>query len=462
MLEKIIENYKPISKILLYSLIFVLVGFLLSFKILKEHIKDNWEFYRKNPLIMPFAGLIFQPTDMSSWEFTKQNFTNVVWGIVQKFLNILMAPVYSILNMFLKLFKTYSTILDKIRSQMAVMRNFLFKMFEGMFKRLQESSAAITFYFLKMREQMKRSYGLLTLLMSSVEHSFVFMQSLVNGPVGAFGKFADGFGVALSIFTFGPAGIPVWRNSLCFHPSTSIQMNDGSFKTINNIQIGDVLLNNNTVIATIDSRVSTPMYKINNVIVSGEHLVFFDEQWIRARNHPFAELNNYDSDYIVCLITSSGIIEINGMLFKDYLDTHCPFTYRKIRNIIENSLNHNNTNYNSCSCCTDLITGIDPEIPIVWDDVIGKIDILENTLHIFNIEDRILSGNVLILHNGKWKRVFDHPDAIYIGMNNKPFIHYITNNGNIRLDNGILIRDFTEIKDKDISNYLDDIVDKTL
>ncbi len=476
MLEKLILNYKPIMKIFLYSLIFIIIGIGLSYKIMQEHVKDNWQFYRSNPLVMPFAGILYQPTDMSAWEFTKENFMNVIWTAVQKFLNILLSPVYSILEMFIKMLKSYSLVLDKIRSQMAVMRNFLFKIFEGMFKRLQESAAALTFYFLKMREQMKRSYGLLNLLMSSVEHSYIFMESLVNGPVGMVGKFAEGFGVAMSIFTFGAAGVPVWRNSLCFHPLTPIEMNDGTFKTIDDVQTGELLKNNNMVIAAIAAEVSTPMYRVNNVIVSGDHLLLFEEEWIRAKNHPFAELVDYDAEFVVCLITSTGEICINGLRFKDYLDTHCRFTYRKIRNVIENNLNHIDEiidykgrvegktwfPYNSCNCCSDLFTGIDPNIPVDGRDIVGKVDIMKNTLNIFNVEGRHLSGNVLILYNGKWIRVFDHPEAIYVGLNKKQLIHYITRDGNIRLDNGILIRDFTEIKDKEVSLLLDNIVDKTL
>jgi len=458
MLEILVENYKPLKKIFLYSVIFIAISIYFSYQNLKQNIKDNWNTYRKNPLIIPFAGFLNRPEGKSATEYTYENFMEVVWSYVQKFVDILMIPIYSILDMFTKMLKTYVVVLDKIRSQMSVMRNLLFKMFDDMLRRLQDSAAAVTFYFLKLREQLKRSYGVMQLLISSVEHSFIFLESLVNSPVGKFGQAAEWLGLTVSMFTFGPIGGPiVWRDSLCFHPETIITMKNNDKKAMKDVKIGDVLINDNIVLAKIDSKVTTPMYNLNNVIVSGDHLVKYGNEYVRVKNHDKAKLIDYNHSNIVCFITSSGIIEIENEIFKDYLDTTSNEKYIEIRHKIEEFLNENKA-YQSNAHCIDLFTGIDSDL---HEDniIIGSVDILEETLIMYSVNGNKLSGNVLIKNKNTWIRVQDHPDAIYMGENRVRLKQYISNDGLLKLKDGTLIRDFCEINDEGLSSVLDNIID---
>ena len=225
MLEVIILNYKPISQILLTTIGFLIVFSYYFYDNLKSHILENWTYYRQHPMFLPFAGIIKRDEGESIGGATKKNFIKVLWNIVNKFLSILMTPIYPIINMILKVLSYFSNILNGIRNQITVMRNFLFKLFEKMYIRLQNGVATIIFFFLKLRESMKRSYGLLTTLLYSIEHGYLFFESLMKSPIRKFGTIAEGAGLGLSIFTFGGFGIPLWHSALCFDENTLIKLN---------------------------------------------------------------------------------------------------------------------------------------------------------------------------------------------------------------------------------------------
>jgi hypothetical protein len=461
MLELIIEHYKPLGTILLITLVFIIANVVILWEKIQSELKENWRYYRTNPAIMLFAGFINAPENVSKMEYTQTNFRSLVSSIVKKFIDILMIPIYPIIQLFMRMMKMVSEVLNKLRNQMGVMRNYLFRLFEQVYTRLQNSVAAITFYLLKLREGLKRSYGLMNLMVYTAEHSYIFMQSLVSSPLGAFGEAAEYAGLTAAIFTFGVGGIPTWRSSLCFHPHTQIEMNDGSYKSIANVKLGEPLKDNNRVIAKIVSEVSTPMYSLNNVLVSSDHLVQYNNKWVRVRDCPHAKPIQYNDPNVVCFVTSSGIIDIQNTLFKDYLDIHCETKYLHIRHLIEKHLNKD-TFYQSTDTCNDMLTGFHPNIPVNVNNVVGMVEIDTGVLTMYLLNGNILSGNALVqYYPGFWVRVHDHPDAEYIGHNTEKMMQYITTDGNVYINdnNKTIIRDLCEVKDPSFSLKLDRYVD---
>ena len=56
MLEIIIENYKPIGKILLILITFIAIFGYIFLNQIREHMKNNWDNNKTHPLIMPRSG----------------------------------------------------------------------------------------------------------------------------------------------------------------------------------------------------------------------------------------------------------------------------------------------------------------------------------------------------------------------------------------------------------------------
>jgi hypothetical protein len=129
----------------------------------------------------------------------------------------------------------------------------------------------------------------------------------------------------------------------CFDKNTKIQMLDGSYKTIENIQCSDILYNNIKVTSKMRLNAKdNPMYELNGIIVSGSHRVFHENKWIYVKDHPSIKLIlNYSEPYLFCLNTTSKKIIINDLIFCDW-DELYDNNLEKILNCkITNKLKHN-------------------------------------------------------------------------------------------------------------------------
>jgi hypothetical protein len=106
----------------------------------------------------------------------------------------------------------------------------------------------------------------------------------------------------------------------CFDEDTLIQMEDGSFKKIVDIQIGEKLMGGNKVNTRIKVDASrSQMYNLHDILVSDSHLVKYGEKWVRVSQHPYArKVSYYNKPYLYCLNTSSKIIQIGGYCFSDW------------------------------------------------------------------------------------------------------------------------------------------------
>jgi hypothetical protein len=60
------------------------------------------------------------------------------------------------------------------------------------------------------------------------------------------------------------------------------------------------------------------MYTLNNIIVSENHLVKYNNIWIRVNVHPYAKEITYNKPFLYCLNTSNKVIELNGITFSDW------------------------------------------------------------------------------------------------------------------------------------------------
>lgn len=454
MLEVIILNYKPITKILLIFIVFVSIHVIIFFDNIKTHVLDNWSEYRNIPWILPVSGFIKPIEGKSSIESTVINFRKVISKLISSFLGILMKPIYSIMEVFLKIFNSFGAILQGIRKQINVMRNFLFKLFENMYMRLQNGIAAITYFFLKLRESLKKSYGLFNLVLQSVEHSAIFFETLVKGPVGEFGKIVDQIGWSSAVFTLGPFGQKSWDNALCFSPNTPVLMNSGFMRVMNDINVGDTLYKNNTVLAKIDVKYNLKhIYSLYGVEVTGSHLVFFNNKWIRVNEHPDAKSICYSLDKVSCLVTKKGVININNIQFKDYLETSNITITRDTDKMVEDYLNK--TNLSEYTKSKDLLVGIPQTSKIYNIDVIGTVYIDSDILIMYIIDGQLISSNALVLEKGVWVRTYNHSRATLVGRVKCTCVNYVTQSEKILLDNGLIIRDFTETRDVDINNKID-------
>ena len=482
MLEHILQHWKYLLKILLIIIISIVIYSYIISKSLKTYILNNWNYYKNKSYIIPISGFIKKNPGMTATQTTTHNFINILWLTVKKILLFLIKPIYPFLRLITKVIDYIKKILDKFRIQFKIMRNFLFKMVENIYTRLQNSVAAITHFFLKLRDGLKKQIGLFKILSWTVAHSYYFLYSLVKGPVGKFGKFGEKWGLAASVFTLGMPGAATWFSSVCFDPTTPIKLINNKIVKIEDIKINDILLDNNTVLSVLIFNIENnivPMFNYKNIIVSGDHIVFENNKFIRIKESYLSKPIFYKKNTLICLVTEKGFININGVLFKDYLDTHNITINHKIHKIIENSLN--SKPIDSFKRIPDLLWGFSQNTVVNYKGnriilkniKIGDMVLGSKVTGITHISQNILtsyeylcynfkifvSGNQLVKEDDKWIRISQSNYSRKIEPINIDYINFTTEN-NLICINSMLFRDFIETNDiktvTSINNLVDD------
>jgi DNA-binding cell septation regulator SpoVG len=254
-------------------------------------------------------------------------------------------------------------------------------------------------------------------------------------------------------------GIPSVK---CFDKNTLIQMNDGLYKKIQYIELGDILYNNNIVTAKVKvATKGSTMYILNNIIVSDSHIVKYNDNWIPVSNHPKAiKIDSYNEEYLYCLNTTNKVIEINDLLFTDWDEI-----YDEKVNIIINNTENPIPNKNKQFIHTYLDCGFIGSTKIATKNTssidIEKIkinDILENGEKVYCIVE--IDGSTVVeqfkYNLGENKFVEGYIPMLNVEKQSienkyKKLYHLLTDNGKIKIENTV-IQDYNAAIDRFLEN----------
>ena len=108
----------------------------------------------------------------------------------------------------------------------------------------------------------------------------------------------------------------------CFDGNTVISLWGNKKIMIKDVNVGDRLVDGSYVTAFIKASPSgQEFYNVNGVIVTGNHKLLYDDQWIPVSSYSNSiELPDYNTEFIYCINTTSKKIFINGLLFTDWDD----------------------------------------------------------------------------------------------------------------------------------------------
>jgi len=186
----------------------------------------------------------------------------------------------------------------------------------------------------KLRDILARLAGTLIILGGTMTTSVSTTQSLLNGPVGSV------------------------MNLFCWDPDTYIKLQNGTFKQLCEISVGNVLSDNSIVTGHIVlDRGEADMYEIDGIKVAGDHLVLDisngigdrlgarrdDERREQGRSaattakwkpvcecidaHPI----HYDGKILICLTTNTGIVKIGKRIFRDFEEINSPSIIKSLQ-----------------------------------------------------------------------------------------------------------------------------------
>ena len=357
-------------------------------KIHAQYIINDWPNQRCNPKIIPFAGFITRPEGTTATEYTYQNFNYCTQQILSSITGHALEPITHITSSLSNMVNSVSGDINNARAMFNNIRNFLQIIIQEIMGRLMNITVPLQQIIISTKDLIGKIQGTMSASLFTLLGSYYTLKSLM----GAIAQFIVTILIAFAIiiamfwifpFTWGIAitstalfvsisipfaiilvflmdvlkvqtnlsipAVPSPPSTKCFDENTQLKMNDGTFKEIKNIKIGDILENNNNVTAVIkvDTKGSS-MYNLNGVIISDTHIVKYNhnKKWVKVSEHPDAiQLNYiYDKKYLYCLNTTNKEIHINNTVFTDW-DEVCETELLRIKERLsllnEESVNEN-------------------------------------------------------------------------------------------------------------------------
>ncbi len=415
-----------------------------------SHIKKNWSEYRCSPTVMPFASLFGYNTS--------ENFNFCMGKTFQTHANSYFSSFGGILGDFTGLLQTIFGSIGSLRNTVATLGGGINVIF-------QEFTERISTFFFNLRLsaiRIKMLFGRMYAILFSV------MYMGMSGITGMT-TFTNTF-----LFSF--------LDTFCFPAETLLNIKDKGTIPIKDIQIGDVLLPTNSRVTGLFRFYSKgqPMVILDNIRVSTNHYVNYNNKWIKAGKHPNAiKAGRWTSDEpLYCLNTNDNKIPINDYIFLDYDETSeaDDYTMTYIQSVIngikynssEKTLNQNIPEY--CSCVQPLtnIRLSSGELKAAKDLKIGDnlslgskvVGIVYREVNaICNIvqleKDVYITPSTLYWNKekNKWIRFGQENNVIHLEKPEKMISFVVVPNSQIELENGLIIRDYMELCSPDSENY---------
>jgi hypothetical protein len=264
----------------------------------KKKIDQNWSQYKCKPYIFPFAGWLVGPGTTNPGT----NFRDCSWLIFKSFFDVLISPFVEILSIIVNILTNFTEDIQNLRKMVNFIRSSIRNIATDVYNKLKDTYYRLAYVYRSFMRVFSNIFKTMKFSFDSLMYTYYTLMSLWNGPIGGTARF------------------------FCFDENTPIEMEDGTFKLIKNVELNDIT-RGGKVLATYKFESDCQnMYILsdnkNHVIVSGSHPILEDGCWIRVENHSNAVPypNIYPNKYIYCLHTSTSKIytHLNKIVFGDY------------------------------------------------------------------------------------------------------------------------------------------------
>ena len=129
----------------------------------KEIVKKDWATNKCNPLYMPFAGMIMEPKDMTSMEYTIKNFSECSETILKDIIQVALAPIEAA---SILISASISILTGVITNLMGAISNFRAQTLQKETKKVADTqtefSSILTKVTTKVRSALKKGEGILS------------------------------------------------------------------------------------------------------------------------------------------------------------------------------------------------------------------------------------------------------------------------------------------------------------
>jgi len=317
-----------------------------------QPIKNNWVNERCSPKVIPFAGIINKPSDKTILEFTEENFTYCTQNILTKISSYALEPITFITHSLEGIISNIGVDIQNIRSMFNNVRTNIQSISEEIMGRMMNIMVPLQEVVVVLRDLFGKVQGVMTAGLYTMFGSYMTLQTLIGAIIQLLCTILIMIAATIAILMVIPfmevlaaidmgifiaicvptIMISIFASdilqiqsppipTLCFDKFTPLLLQDGSYKSIENIEVGDILEYDNIVTAKIKVHTNnSKMYYLNNIIVSGTHHVLNkNNEWLPVSKHTDAILlEEYKEPFLYCLNTSSKKINIQETIFCDW------------------------------------------------------------------------------------------------------------------------------------------------
>lgn len=283
----------------LILLVFGLIFLGLALAALAKDIKKNWPKYKCNPMIMPVAGAFGKDPG--------KNFVECIGTIQAGFMGYFLGPIRYIMGFLGNIGGDIMNSMNFLRKLLRSISGALMGILESVFGVFFNVIIRFQLIMIALKDLMMKILGIFLLMGYFFDGSRRTLQSAANGPIG------------LMIDAFG-----------CFPVDTPIQLINGDYKKISELNLGDILINRSEIRAILkvkgDKR--NPYYKIWSkklnkfIFVTGDHLIKhpINGEFIMVKDYENAQNTMSWDKEMTNLVTSNNNIPIGEFTFWDWED----------------------------------------------------------------------------------------------------------------------------------------------
>jgi hypothetical protein len=446
--------FNAVATLIVISILFLLAIYGITMVNNIRDVKANWNKYRCDPSVMPFA---------SFYGFnTAENFNYCMGNIFDTQSVGITAPFATIMSKFTGILGVLLNATNGMRTSIATLGGGINVIF-------QEFVDRISSFFFQMRQSAIRMKMLMARMYTTM-FAVIYMGTSAITGVQSFSNTV--------LFSF--------LDTFCFEPSTQIQVDrDGQSATISiaDVRLGDILLPTRSVVTSKFhfNAHGQPMVRLlsptdgREVYVSSNHYMAYNGRWIRSEFHPDATVTEpYSAQSLICLNTSDHVIPIGNYVFRDYDETEDNDVDKKTMRMIETRVNA--TPASSCAYpFNEYMPSVAPSTEIQCADgsyqtasaiplgtrlstggtVIGKVHRLITEYCIVNGEK--IAPSTLVWHpvRSTWIRAGEM-ENIQVHTYDLPRVYisfFVTPSSTMELKNGMQIRDSIELCSPDAEVY---------
>ena len=290
--------------IFLAILILILFLALYIFSILSvgfKKIRKDWPEYRCNPMVMPFASYFGHSA--------AETFTSCIATTMSGMMGFFLSPIHFIMSMLGGLGGTITSAMNEIRELQNFIRNGIMGIDGDIMGIFMNILIQFQRLIIDIKDLLAKTMGVTVVIMDLISGAMLTGQSIWAGPPGDI------------------------LRALCFSQQTPIKLQNGKYKLIKNIHLGDILCNGSKVLGTLQLQGDreNPYYKLwskelnDFIYVTGEHKILVAERdnfsnYIQISEYKEAiKTTLYDRE-LSCLITSNHRIPVGEHIFWDWED----------------------------------------------------------------------------------------------------------------------------------------------